>query len=341
MDPSVRMKQPQPHIKRALRDRLAQWPNDRRLHLTGPVGVGKRTLRQKLGQTQVEISHRKSGLTPSHQTIRLHPLTVRELGLQQHSQLMTLMARGGFPASVWRASDAQAADGMPEHLRGLMGHVWAAQEPQRGAPAKAPQDPEALLQGLMAGIGQPLSIHALATTWGVSDPTMKRWIEQLEDHHALFRLKPLVCPPQGPRFRPIKKDQKAYPYDWSQGPNNLARLEALVAVHLLHWVETQVDLFGRPLSLSYFRDCDQREVDFVVSENEAPILLVQCEPSVTRPSPHLAYLQKKFPKAKAWHLSLEQSLEQSRPPEAVGAIHMAHPLDFLMALDLGPSRHGS
>lgn len=333
----MRMKPPQPHIKRALRDRLADWPANRPLQLIGPVGVGKRTLRQKLAQTHVEISHLQSGLKPHHKTIRIHPLTVIELGLQQHSQLITLMARGGFPESIWQASETNPCDGLPKHLCDLVDDMWGAQAPsrERGAPTKAPKDPEALLNTLMTRTGQPLSIHAIASAWGVSDPTMKRWIAQLEDHHTLFRLKPLMCPPQGPRFRPIKKDQKAYPYDWSLAKNNHARLEALVAGHLLHWVESQVDVWGRPLSLSYFRDCDQREVDFVVCEDKAPILLVQCEPSVARPSAHLAYLQKKFPDARAWHLSLEQA----RSPRAMGAIHMAHPLDFLLELDLAHSRH--
>lgn len=344
IDQSEPMKQPQPHIKRALRDTLAHWPADRPLQLTGPVGVGKRTLRQRLAQTHVEISHRQGGLKPNHKPIRIHPLTVRELGLQQHSQLITLMARGGFPEFIWQTSETNTSDHLPKHLDGLVENVWGSQalNRQRGAPAKAPKDPQALLNNLMTSTGQPLSIHAIASAWGVSDPTMKRWIGQLEDHHALFRLKPLPSPTDGPgfrppRFRPIKKDQKAYPYDWSLAKNNHARLEALVAGHLLHWVESQVDLFDRPLSLSYFRDCDQREVDFVVCEDGAPLLLVQCEPSIARPCPHLAYLEKKFPNVQAWHLSLEQS----RSPQAFGAIHMAHPLDFLMELDLAHSWHTS
>jgi len=330
------MKQPRPHIKRHIRDPLAQWPADVSLTLCGPVGVGKRTLGQKLPQTRVEISERRISAGSPHRSIRLHPLTVGELGLKDTSQFMSLMGRGGFPESIWQASKTDRPDRLPGHIDELIGSLWATQPPNgmRGAPAKRPNDPQALLKEMIARIGQPLSIHAMASTFGVSQPTMKRWIDELEDHHGLFRLKPFSNPPKQAHFRPIKKDQKAYPYDWSLGINNHARLEALVAVHLLAWVQTGVDVFSRPLTLHYLRDCDQREVDFVVLEDGAPILLVQCEPSIARPSPHLVYFQKKFPRAQAWHLSLEQS----RFTQTVGSVTMAHPLDFLMRLDLGHSR---
>ena len=330
------MKQARPHIKRHVRDPLTEWPADVPLSLCGPLGVGKRTLGQKIPQNGVEIMHRRGTPASPHRSIRLHPLTVGELGLQDKGQFLTLMGLGGFPDAIWRASETDRPESLPGHLDELIASVWSTKpvHGRRGAPAKKPGDPRALLHHLMARIGQPLSIHAMATGFGVSHPTMKRWINELEDHHGVFRLHPLANQIKEPNFRPIKKDQKAYPYDWSLGLNNHARLEALVAVHLLAWVETGVDLFDKPLTLHYLRDCDQREVDFVISNNGEPILLVQCEPSIARPSPHLVYFQKKFPTAQAWHLSLEHP----RSPQTLGSVRMAHPLDFLMTLDLGHSR---
>jgi len=333
------MKQPRPHIKRHIRDPLAQWPAHVSLALSGPLGVGKRTLGQKLPQTRVEIAHRRGAPPSPHRSIRLHPLTVRELGLQETGQFMTLMGRGGFPAQIWAGSEGDLAKTVPKHMDELIQSLWGMDPPssRRGAPAKRPRDPRALMRDLMARIGQPLSIHAMASAFGVSHSTMKRWIEELEHHHGLFRLKPFADQQARAVFRPIKKDQKAYPYDWSLGCNNQARLEALVAVHLLAWVESGEDLFGRRLTLHYLRDCDQREVDFLISDNDKPILLVQCEPSIARPSPHLVYFQKKFPTAQAWHLSLEHS----RCTETLGSVKMAHPLDFLMTLDHEHSRQVS
>lgn len=329
------MKHPRPHIKRHIRDPLARWPKQVPVALCGPVGVGKRTLGQKLPQTHIETTHRRVRPIRPQRSIRLHPLTVTELGLKHTEQFITLMGRGGFPERIWPTPDTEPST-TPQHLNDLLSRVWRRKTStrQRGAPTKTPDDPRAFLDALMRRIGQPLSTHSLASAFGVSHPTMARWIDELEDHHGLFRLKPLSTSTQPLNFRPIKKDQKSYPYDWSLGSNNPARLEALVAVHLLAWVETGVDVFDRPLTLHYLRDCDQREVDFVVLDSGVPILLVQCEPSIARPSPHLVYFQKKCPKAQAWHLSLEQP----RSTQTVGSVIMAHPLDFLQRLDLGHSR---
>ena len=77
----------------------------------------------------------------------------------------------------------------------------------------------------------------------------------------------------------------------------------LVAAHLLKWVEYQVDTQGRPCELRYFRDIEGREVDFVVTEDGAPILLVECKSSDREISPALRYLKVRFPDAQAWQIS--------------------------------------
>ena len=41
----------------------------------------------------------------------------------------------------------------------------------------------------------------------------------------------------------------------------------------LKWVHQQQDAEGRDLDLRYFRDVDGREVDFVVTERNLPVLL--------------------------------------------------------------------
>ena len=64
--------------------------------------------------------------------------------------------------------------------------------------------------------------------------------------------------------------QKHYHYDWIQVRDRAARFENLVAMHLLKWVHLEQDVRGRDLDLRYFRDVDGREVDFVVTDREAP-----------------------------------------------------------------------
>jgi len=55
-----------------------------------------------------------------------------------------------------------------------------------------------------------------------------------------------------------------------------------VACHLLKWVHFRQDVEGLDLELRHFRDTDGREVDFVVTRRNEPVLLVECRLSETR-----------------------------------------------------------
>ncbi len=88
---------------------------------------------------------------------------------------------------------------------------------------------EPLMIPLPERVGSPLSINALRQDVQVSDPTLSRWIEIFERVYAVFR----VAPFGAPRLRAVKKERKHYHYDWSLVPDASARLENLVASHLL------------------------------------------------------------------------------------------------------------
>lgn len=49
-------------------------------------------------------------------------------------------------------------------------------------------------------------------------------------------------------------------------------------------------------------DRNGREVDFVVQESDAPLLMVECKLSDTAPDTSLRYLKSRFPRADAWQL---------------------------------------
>ncbi len=77
----------------------------------------------------------------------------------------------------------------------------------------------------------------------------------------------------------------------------------MVPENLLKWVHWRQDSEGEDLELCAFRDRDGREVEFVVSEQMTPRLLVQCRWSDARVSKSLRYLHRKFPGADAWQIS--------------------------------------
>ena len=91
----------------------------------------------------------------------------------------------------------------------------------------------------------------------------------------------------------------------AEGP----RFENLVASHLLKWIHWQLDTEGRELELTYFRDVDGREVDFVVVERRRPILMVEAKASSGPVSPALRYLKQRFPSCQAFQVHLHGSSE--------------------------------
>lgn len=91
--------------------------------------------------------------------------------------------------------------------------------------------------------------------------------------------------------------------DWSLVGEPAARFENLVAGHLLKWVHFEQDARGRELELRYFRDVDGREVDFVVTEDRRPILLVEAKLTDQPVDRGLRYLVPRYPGATAWQIS--------------------------------------
>jgi len=312
--------QPRGHIKRALRNRLDALAAHAPVELVGPRGVGKRTLARHHRHGPIRTAEqRPPALDAKTHRIRVHPLTVQELGLTTPRDFDTLLQRGGFPAELWFDRPSSA---LPGHLIGLFSDLSALSGPFAADGARE------LWAGLMASVGRPLSVRALARALMADERRVGKSVDMLDTHHALFRLNPLPALADGPRFRALKKGQKHYPYDWSQPHHHHGQIEALVGNHLLQWVESGRDWGERDHSLMYFRDCDQREVDFVVVSGETPTWLIQVDPLADAPNRDLAYLARKFPKAQAWHLSVNGPLT----PRTEKGITMAHPLPFLASL---------
>ena len=148
--------------------------------------------------------------------------------------------------------------------------------------------------------GRALSRNALREELQVNHETVFRWLEIFERLYAIFRVPPFGAP----RLRAVKKEQKHYHTDWSLVPDDGARLENLVASHLLKWVHHQLDTLGCELEIRYFRNVDGREVDFVVVERRRPILFVEAKLSATGIAPSLRYLHERFPNCPAYQVHL-------------------------------------
>jgi uncharacterized protein len=139
-------------------------------------------------------------------------------------------------------------------------------------------------------IGSPLSLNALKTDIGVAFETIRDWVLLLEQFFYLFRLSPFT----GRLARTLRKEQKAYLFDWVEIEDEGLRFENLVALHLLKAVRLWKAMGEEDSQLHYIRDKEKREVDFVLSEKGNPFCLIECKKTEEALSPSLLYFQKQL-----------------------------------------------
>ena len=226
--------------------------------------------------------------------LRLHPFSVAELGIERTPQLHDLLTLGGFPEPWLSGNETEARRWSREYRSRLVEEDVSSLERIQDLGQL-----ELMMISLPERVGSPLSINNLREDLQISHKTASSWLAVLERLYAIFRLPPFGSP----QIRAVKKEQKHYHYDWSLITDDGPRFENLVASHLLKWVHHQQDTKGLDLNLRYFRDKDGREVDFVVTDRESPLLLVECKWNDGDLDRNLKYLKAKFTEAEAWQIS--------------------------------------
>ena len=250
--------------------------------------------------------YRYSGdsLQGRYHLLRLHPLSVSELGLTSQEDFEQLLLLGGFPEPFFSGSEREARRWSREYRNLLVREELTSLERVQDL-----GNLELLVMRLPDLVGSPLSINALREDLRLSHKTVATWLLMLERLLAIFRLPPLGAP----NLRAVKKAQKHYHADWSLVDDDATRFENLVAAHLLKWVQYQQDAQGLDAELRYFRDNDGREVDFVVMDKRQPQWLIECKTRDREVDKNLRYLKGKFPDARAWQLSARGSRDYVTP----------------------------
>jgi len=238
--------------------------------------------------------HGGDSLQGRYHLLRMHPLSVAELGIETAKELRDLLTLGGFPEPFFSGSQTEARRWSREYRSRLVREEVTSLE--RIADLG---NLELLMMRLPELVGSPLSLNAIREDLQVSHKTVAAWMQVLERLYAVFRIAPFGAA----RLRAVKKAQKHYHLDWSLVPRSGPRFENLVAAHLLKWVHFEQDARGRDLELRYFRDVDGREVDFVVVEGSRPIRLVECKWGDDEVARGLRYLKARFPDAEAVQIS--------------------------------------
>jgi hypothetical protein len=257
----------------------------------------RRTGQRILVTGSARLDHYRFGgdsLQGRYHLLRLHPLSVAELGLRSTKDLRALLTLGGFPEPYFGGSEVEAKRWSREYRTRLLRDDVSSLERVQDIGRL-----ELLMLRLPDLVGSPLSVNALREDLQLSHATVESWMGVLERMYAVFRL-----PPFGPpRVRAVNKARKHYHLDWSLVPTEGPRFENLVACHLLKWVNFEEDTQGRELELRFFRDRDGHEVDFVVLEQRKPILFVEAKSSDTDVERGLRHLVRKFPGVPAYQLS--------------------------------------
>lgn len=130
---------------------------------------------------------------------------------------------------------------------------------------------ELLAEILKHQAGQLTNYSSLANKINVSSDTIRRWIKTLQSFFYCFTVQPWSknIP------RSLIKEPKTYLWDWVNVDEEGARVENLVASHLLkavhYWTDSGLGQYG----LWFIRDKEKREVDFLVSRDKKPWFLVE------------------------------------------------------------------
>lgn len=146
-----------------------------------------------------------------------------------------------------------------------------------------------LLSTLLPGkVGSLLSINSLREDIKAAHESVQSWIGILESLFVVFMLRPWHTH----IARSLRKEPKLYLYDWTAVRDPSARFENMVALHLLKavtaWTESGEGGFG----LHFIRDREKNEVDFLITREEQPYLLVETKLSDTEPSQSLRKMMR-------------------------------------------------
>jgi predicted AAA+ superfamily ATPase len=262
---------------------------------------------------------------------RMHPLSVAEIaGVRDldeptgeprkisGKQMETLLEYGGFPEPYlagnhrfhlrWRNMRRKAL--FREDFRDLFRVHEIGQI-------------EVLAELLRLQTGQHCNYASLARRMRVSENSVRQWISRLESVYYCFSIRPWSrnIP------RSLRKEPKIYLWDWSNAPDKGSRNENFVASHLLKAAHSWTDAGLGDYALHYLRTKDGREVDFLVTRDGEPWMLVEVKSSDGKAGPGLAYFHERLGAPHAFHVVLDRDYEgvdafSFRRPVTISALNL-------------------
>ena len=137
-------------------------------------------------------------------------------------------------------------------------------------------------------VASPVSINNLAGDLQVAFNTVKNWLLLFDSFYLTFRLSPWTSRIS----RSILKGKKIYLFNFPVIEDEAARFENMAALEFLRAVETWNDRGWGKFSLHYLRNKEKQEVDFLIADNNRPIIMIETKLSDDALAPNLVDFQQ-------------------------------------------------
>jgi len=206
---------------------------------------------------------------------RLHPLDVREIMLINNQEnppeiIEKLLRFSGFPEPYLEASPEFYNLWKKTHLDIILRQDLIDLEVVSNI-----KQIELLIDLLRDRVGSPISYSSLARDLQVSDKTIKKWLELLENMYVIFK----ITPYSKKIARSVLKRPKYYFYDIARVNDEGARLENLIAASLLKEIQYRQDCLGGDWNLYYLSLKGGQEIDFMIEHKDKEYILIEAKRS--------------------------------------------------------------
>ena len=241
---------------------------------------------------------------------RLHPLDLKEINTflkpDNHDvELDKLLSFGGFPEPFLNGTSRFYNRWKKSHL-----DIILKQDLIDIENVQQITQIETMIQLLKHRVGSPISYSSLAQDLQCSDKTVKRWLTILENMYVLFKISPF----HKNLATAIQKAPKFYFYDTGQviGDQGI-KLENAVACAIQKELHFREDCLGEEGKLYYVKNKDGKEIDFCISKEDRPSLLLEVKWNDNNLSPNFEIFKKFFPEIKMVQISKKLDREKTFP----------------------------
>lgn len=250
---------------------------------------------------------------------RLHPITLDERlpDIPPEECLRRLLTLGGFPEPFLSAEEREAKRWRRERFDRIIREDIRDLETIRNLSLLS-----LFIDALRERVSGLITLSNIAEDLQISPKTAKSWLALIERMYVAFAIYPFSK--QIPRS--IQKPPKVYFYDNADAMDQPgARLENLVATHLLKRLHFLEDYQGSRCNLYYIRDKDGREIDFVTQIDGKIVDLIEVKTADGDVSPSLIYYANRLKPLRA-----VQIVGQLKRPFHSKGVLVTNPIDFFM-----------